>query len=138
MANIGLTAGPENYYVGGDYTVGLIANSVVETEVLDYIIPADTVLHGINVEAFVRVSNLMVTYQYSRFRIKAGTDGAEATYIQPVIACTASNNDQYVWLRITIDDLDWTQAQSISVTAQNDVANANLQGIGYILNITGW
>lgn len=39
------------YYVGGDYTEGTISNSDVETTLLDYTIPANTVVNGIKISA---------------------------------------------------------------------------------------
>ncbi len=137
MANISLNPGVEFYYVGGDFTEGSIANSVAEVELLDYNIPADTVLHGIIIIA--ACSNLVrLVATQTIFRIKAGTDGAEVEIDRGTF-----RNDLYNYVTrghviAAIDSLDWTAAQTVSITAQMDGSNVNDISYGEYVVIMGF
>ncbi len=151
MASITLTPGVGFYYVGGDYTAAGIENSVVETEVLDYVIPADTVLHGIYISVYYNMQmNRSDAPNTGILRIKAGADGAEATYLALTwkdgrILGTLEGNTggagyegQFNEVRYVIDDLDWSLARSVSITIQFGFAHLQNYGSGFILLITGF
>lgn len=137
MANINVGRGPEWYFVGADLIRTTILNTMAESEVKDYLIPADTVLHGIMIEALVRVANATAGMESSIFRIKVGVDGAEVEINQVQIYANAGTN-QYLWIKAVVDDLDWTTAQSVSITCANTAADANLASVGYTLLIMGF
>lgn len=139
MANISLSPGVEFYYVGGDYIEGSITNSNVETEIMFYVIPPDVVLHGIHVEAFIRVANTTGATAFSIVRIIVDYGGASPTaVISPKMAVSPTLDNEYSWLKATIQYPDWTQAQRISITAQNDIISVGFGVYAYALIINGW
>jgi len=138
MAFIGVTKGAEWYYVGGDYTRGTVLNNATEQEVLDYVIPADTVLNGIMIEALVRLLNTTAGTESSVFRIKVGIDGAEVEISQAEVFCATGTVNQYLWIKAVTDTYDWTQAQSVSITCDMSVADFGVVSVGYTLTIMGF
>jgi len=144
MANISLAKGSEWYYVGGDYTEAFIGNSVVETEILDYVIPADTVIHGIKIyTATIITADIFDVPNTGIIRIKAGADGAEVERVRMAGTAPASATANYidgvqVIFQCVIDDLDWTAAQSISITGENSSADGSTRCYGEVLIIEGF
>lgn len=138
MANISLTKGAEWYYVGGDYTRGTVLNNATEQEVLTYIIPADTILNGIMIEALVRLLNTTAGTESSVFRIKVGTDGAEDEITQAQVFVATGIVNQYLWIKAVTDTYDWTAPQSVSITCEMSVADFGVVSVGYILSIMGF
>ena len=129
------------YYVGGDYDYAEIANSVAETELATYIIPANTIINGIRITIVCGNQVGAGETNTVTFRIKAGADGAEITQITTTNAIQASAaNGQFVMFPFTcaLTSLDWETVQSISITAQNSVADTSRKGIINELHIEGF
>ena len=127
------------YYVGGDFTEGSVNSSTVETEVLDFNIPANTIANGIKITAFAAIEAQVVTGDSTIIRAKVGTNGSEVerTRIRLQSGIVQDLFQQNGIIFCVVDDLDWTQAQTVSITAQNAIGN-NVTTYGEYLLIEGF
>ena len=127
------------YFVGEDVTPNSIANSTSETELLEYVIPANTIANGIKIRIGIAgVSNSMG--RIVTFRIKIGADGSETTRMTRILRVgdTAEGGEANADVEYVFDDVDWSSEQSVSITAENSTVNTDNIGYADYLNISGY
>ncbi len=129
------------YFVGQDSTSGSVTDTTVETEVLDFNIPAGTIVNGIIATIWFNSNKRGADDGSVTWRIKAGTNGSEVTKGD----CSESTlgraiNERFLFSFSTVvDDLDWKAAQTVSVTAQHSTeAGTGLSSVGFHLSIMGF
>ncbi len=128
------------YNVGGDFTEGSIFNSTSETEVLDFDIPQYTVTNGIKVTVVVINFLDVENFNDAIFRIKVGTNGSEVEKTRLTIYASSfqETSAQVATFFATVDDLDWTQPQTVSITAENSLTNNSAGSYGEQLLVEGF
>ena len=127
-----------SYPVGYDLTEGSITDSTTETEVLDLVIESGSVINGIRIKALVQFrQNQTASFRYGLFKVKAGDDGSEALLTQVVLYC-GDDGAQSVWIEAIISDLNWDKEQSVSITATNSYASAQITSYGAQLIVDGF
>jgi hypothetical protein len=133
-----------SYYVGGDYIMSNIGNSTTETVLLNYTIPANTVINGIKVRAIVSHDCDVTSLDVGIFRIRAGLYGSTTTRTYALLTAVCDFDTVFSAqfptqeFYVVIDDLDWTKENVVYVTGVNQVANVNTQCYGYQLIIEGY
>ena len=132
------------YYVGGDYVQGIYSNGTGPVELLDYIIPANTVMNGIKITVVSKTRADQTGADgddegnNGTIFINAGTDGAE---VQRAKLAVKSIRHSTTFVGVTyciITDLNWKLPQSISVTGTNDEIDTNSYISGEILLVEGF
>ena len=128
------------YLVGDDATEGSAIDTTVETELLDFDIPAGTVVNGIIVYALIAAKPNNDGTQLYTFRIKVGTNGAEVTRATLLHIPLGVSDDLHPSLFLAvIDDEDWSAAQTVSITGQMDNATGDGDNVyGQNLTIIGF
>ena len=145
--------------IGTDYTIGSIVNSVVETEVLDFDIPADTVENGIIITFRARLMSDSDSGDIITMKMKAGTNGAETTYATITGISSSNPTGTHVereWINqgtgthneaadihwkeygFVVDNLNWAANQTVSITIQSNSADASSGGAAHMLTIMGY
>lgn len=132
-----------SYFVGGDYTGVTKANSVVETSLLNYTIPANTIINGIRIKFTVEVQDDDSTAgtNDATIRLKTGTPGAETTkasFLVDNYEVTGENMTVSRTYFYTETTLDWEAEQSVVITGQNGETDTYAKVIGIELEIEGF
>jgi len=145
------------YLVGQDTTAGTVSNTTTETEVLTFDIPAGTVTNGIIIKAWINNTFDFDSGDVLTWRIKTGTDGAETVkrsilieendefpdittndYSSDDIFDFQGQNAGLSALEYIEDTLDWSVAQTVSITAQYSAADTRNEARGIYLQIIGY
>ena len=126
------------YFVGADYEEAGVANSTSETELVTFVIPANTVVNGIIISVNATATAASGGQNNSEVKVKIGTDGSEtlkATFTLRAIDNTSRSIATYHYV---VDDLDWTSEQSVSITGTNSTTNASAGVYGQDLVVLGY
>ena len=128
------------YLVGGDFTEGSISNSVAETELLDYDIPANTVTNGIIIiVVWAAGASGVGDSNNATIKIKTGTNGSETlrlTISRRIPKADGKIQEYNAWY--VEDSLDWTLAQTVSITGQNSESEGDSKTHGNELIVLGY
>ena len=132
-----------SYFVGGDYTGVTRANSAVETSLLNYTIPANTVINGIKILFTVEATDDDSTAGTNdvTIRVKTGTLGAETTKATFLIDNYEVTGEDMCVSRTyfyTEDTLNWGAEQSVVITGKNGEKNTGAKVAGIEMEIMGY
>ena len=140
------------YFVGKDTGITGIGATAVETELLTLIIPKYTITNGIMLRFLFAVEVDSAGGETATLRIKVGPDGSEVTQQSVVwedsanlrsgeLEATPTAVDYQGKLRyyeFVVDDVNWTEEQSVSVTVQFSDSDLSNQALATSLIVTGF